>query len=77
MDMTISKWGNSLGVRIPGAVAKEAGIGLGTPVHISAVKGRIVLEPLRYDLKSLVSGISPENRHKAIDSGAQAGHEAW
>ncbi len=80
MDMTISKWGNSLGVRIPGAVAKEAGAwGLeNRPVHISAVKGRIVLEPkLRYDLKSLVSGISPDNRHKAIDSGAQVGHEAW
>jgi antitoxin MazE len=77
MDMTISKWGNSLGVRIPGAIAKEVGIGLGTPVHISAVKGRIVLEPLRYDLKRLVSGISPENRHKAIDSGTQVGHEAW
>ncbi|MDP9127012.1 MAG: AbrB/MazE/SpoVT family DNA-binding domain-containing protein [Pseudomonadota bacterium] len=77
MDMTISKWGNSLGVRIPGAVAKEAGIGLGTPVHISAIKGRIVLEPLRYNLKNLVSGISPKNQHKAIDTGAQAGHEAW
>lgn len=77
MDMTINKWGNSLGVRIPGAVAKEAGIGLGTSVHITAVKGRIVLEPIRYDLKSLVGGISSDNRHDAIAVGTPVGNEIW
>jgi len=77
MDMTISKWGNSLGVRIPGAVAKAAGIGLGTPVHITADKGRIVLEPVRYDLKSLLSGVTQKNRHPAIDTGSAVGEEAW
>ncbi len=77
MDMTISKWGNSLGVRIPGAVAKAAGIGLGTPVHITAIKGRIVLEPIRYDLKNLLSGITQKNRHPPIDTGSTRGGEAW
>ena len=77
MDMTISKWGNSLGVRIPRAVAKAAGIGLGTPVHITADKGRIVLEPVRYDLKSLLSGVTQKNRHPAIDTSSAVGEEAW
>jgi antitoxin MazE len=77
MDMTISKWGNSLGVRIPGAVAKAAGIGLGTPVHITADKGRIVLEPVRYDLKSLLSGVTQKNRHPAINTGPAASGEVW
>jgi antitoxin MazE len=77
MDMTISKWGNSLGVRIPGAVAKAAGIGLGTPVHITAIKGRIVLEPVRYDLKNLLSAITQKNRHPVIDTGSTTGSEAW
>ncbi len=77
MDMTISKWGNSLGVRIPGAVAKAAGIGWGTPVRITADKGRIVLEPVRYDLKSLLSGVTQKNRHPAIDTRTAVGDEAW
>ena len=75
--MTISKWGNSLGVRIPGVVAREAGIGLGTPVRITALRGRIVLEPIRYDLKNLVKGITSENKHKAIGVGQPVGNEVW
>lgn len=77
MDMIISKWGNSLGVRIPNAVAKEAGIGVGAPVHVSAVKGRIVLEPIRYNLETLVNGITARNRHDTIETGAPRGSEIW
>ena len=77
VDMTISKWGNSLGIRIPAAVAKAAGVGLGTPVHISVTKGRIVLEPVQYDLRSLLSGITKQNLHKEIDTGPVTGKEAW
>jgi antitoxin MazE len=77
MNTLISKWGNSLGVRIPIGLAKEAGIAEGVPVRVSAKKGRIVLEPLRYDLESLVKGISPQNRHSAVETGDAVGEEAW
>jgi len=58
-------------------VAKAAGIGLGTPVHITADKGRIVLEPVRYNLKSLLSGVTQKNHHPAIDTDSAVGEEAW
>jgi len=77
MSMTISKWGNSLGIRIPRGVAEEAGIGLGAPVKVSAQKGRIVVEPVVFDLNGLLKGITPQNRHNAIETGPSVGQEAW
>ena len=41
---TINQWGNGLAVRLTKAVAKAAGMGEGTPVKITAQKGRIVIE---------------------------------
>jgi antitoxin MazE len=77
LGVTVSKWGNSLGIRIPRGVAKEAGIGLGAPVKISAQKGRIVVEPVVFDLDSLIKRITPQNRHKASETGSAVGQEAW
>jgi antitoxin MazE len=77
MSITVSKWGNSLGIRIPLGVAKEAGIGLGSPVRVSAQKGRIVVEPVVFDLATLVKGITPQNRHNEIETGPAVGEEAW
>jgi antitoxin MazE len=68
--------GNSLGVRIPKSVAKEAGIGPGVSVRVSAQKGCIVLEPVRYELDSLIDGITAENRHEATKTGSPVGSEA-
>jgi antitoxin MazE len=41
-------------------------------------RGRIVVEPVRapvYDLKTLVAGITKENRHDEIDFGGPMGKE--
>ena len=76
-NTTITKWGNSLGIRIPNAVLKEAGIGAGTSVRVFTQKGRIVLEPVLHDLDRLVSGITRENRHAAIETGPPVGEEIW
>ncbi|MEO5922986.1 MAG: AbrB/MazE/SpoVT family DNA-binding domain-containing protein [Bryobacteraceae bacterium] len=34
--LTVQKWGNSLAVRIPSAIAKSAGFKAGQPVQVSA-----------------------------------------
>ena len=34
--LTVQKWGNSLAVRIPSAVARSAGFKVGQPVEVSA-----------------------------------------
>jgi len=77
MNMMITKWGNSLGVRIPGVIAKEAGLGVGSAVRVTVRNGRVVLEPTRYDLDSLVKDITPQNCHAATDTGAPVGQEIW
>lgn len=77
MNMMIAKWGNSLGVRIPRAIAEEVGVSSGMPVRLSARKGQILIEPVRYDLATLVAGISTKNRHGESDTGAPMGNEIW
>jgi antitoxin MazE len=77
---TLSKWGNSLAVRIPKSIATEARIREGDPVAVEVAKdGSIVLRPNRrvYVLDELVSAITPRNRHKESDWGPPSGKEIW
>jgi antitoxin MazE len=75
----IARWGNSLGVRLPKAVAAEAQLAEGDTVEVSVKGGAIVLRPARpiYSLDQLVAKITPRNRHREADWGAPAGHEQW
>ncbi len=80
MQGVVKKWGNSAAVRIPASVLEAAHVHLDQPVDVREEAGRIVIEPLRpmsYDLASLVAGITDENRHEPIETGAPAGQEAW
>ena len=75
----ISRWGNSLGLRLPKAVASEARIGEGDPVEVSVENGMIVIRPAQstYSLHELVSKITPHNRHGETDWGKPTGDEQW
>jgi antitoxin MazE len=76
----VKKWGNSAAVRIPAAVLEAAEIRLDQPVDVREEGGRIVIEPLRpnrYDLDSLVAGITDANRHAPMDMGKPVGREVW
>jgi antitoxin MazE len=79
-ESKISKWGNSLAVRIPLALAKQASLAEGDCVKMVLDEaGAIVLHPARrkYDLSDLVSRITRKNRHRETDWGRPAGEEAW
>ena len=79
-ETTVSKWGNSLAVRIPLAIAKQANIGEGDCVALTLDgDGGIVLRPTRrrYELSELVAGITPKNRHRETDWGQPQGGESW
>lgn len=43
--LTVQKWGNSLAVRIPAAIARHAHFHSGTPVELAVHKGVIVVRP--------------------------------
>ena len=82
MRAKISKWGNSLGVRLPKALAEQAGLREGQVVELSARPGglglRVVTPTPRYTLEELVAEmdrLGPENRPELIDWGPDVGAE--
>jgi antitoxin MazE len=79
-ETQVSKWGNSLAVRIPLALAREASLAEGDRLTLNvAADGSIVLRPARrkYELRQLVSRITTKNRHLEMDWGPPAGRESW
>jgi antitoxin MazE len=79
MITQISKWGNSLGLRLPKAVALEAQVDDGDSVDVSVKNGAIVVRPSRptYSLEDLVAKITPRNRHGETRWGPRVGKEEW
>jgi antitoxin MazE len=73
----VMKWGNSLAVRIPKAVAELAGLQEGDPILIDATNGHVELRAAERipTLKELVAQITPKNRHKEMDWGPDVGEE--
>lgn len=54
MVTTVSKWGNSLGVRIPASMIHDSGLTDGDKVKISqASNGDIVIQKIRKEKKDL------------------------
>jgi antitoxin MazE len=80
MKAKIQKWGNSLGVRIPKALAQEALVESDSLVDIVARNGKIIITPSVpevFSLRQLLSKVTDDNRHEEISTGAPAGREAW
>ena len=76
----VSKWGNSLAIRIPQAIVREARLEEGDRLSLDlSGDGSIVLRSSRrkYSLDQLVGGITPRNRHGETDWGAPQGKESW
>ncbi|MGH7094357.1 MAG: AbrB/MazE/SpoVT family DNA-binding domain-containing protein [Stellaceae bacterium] len=62
--LKVTKWGNSLGLRVPKEVAARAGLVEGARVDIEAfADGRIVVTPSRrrFTIEELVAGMTPEH----------------
>lgn len=76
MLMNISKWGNSLGVRIPKTFADKVGLHEGSLVDVFIDDHHLVIKK-GYSLKSLLAGVTPENIHKETSTGPSRGKEEW
>ncbi|GAA6618066.1 AbrB/MazE/SpoVT family DNA-binding domain-containing protein [Scytonema sp. NUACC26] len=80
MSTVISRWGNSLAIRIPKAVADRIQVEEGTHVSISISGDSIVITPQKrkkYTLDQLLEGMTPDNFHPEIDTGSAVGNEIW
>jgi antitoxin MazE len=77
MQVSVARWGNSLGLRIPKDVAERVGLQAGSRVEIEAENGRVVISPARprYALADLLKGMTPEAMHEAFDWGPDVGRE--
>ena len=78
MDTRVNPWGNSLGLRIPQALAREIGLEKGSKIKMTVEQGKLVIQPVRpVALQALVERITPENSYEAMDFGQAEGREVW
>lgn len=80
MKASVQRWGNSLALSIPKAVALESGLADGSVVDLKLRNGVIALIPERrqtHKLHELLSQITKRNLHTEVKTGAPAGKEVW
>ena len=80
METTIKKWGNSLALRIPKALAKEAGLYYELSVELTLLDGKLVIAPIerpKLDLEAMLDQITEENLHSEVNVGPAVGQEVW
>lgn len=79
MQLAIAKWGNSLALRLPRHVVKDANLAEGSPVELAVRDGSVVVTPVRkkFRLDDLLAQMTDEHRHPETDWGTPQGDEAW
>lgn len=89
MNIVVSKWGNSLGIRIPEFIANSMNLGKGSHVSIDIDHDTITLKPVKSEdikIENLMESfyhkpltkITPEDvgESELVDWGEDAGNEA-
>jgi antitoxin MazE len=78
MKATIQKWGNSLALRLPKALAEEAKIREGSKVELVGTPDGVLVKARRkprYRLSDLLAEVTPQNVHPQTEWGASVGRE--
>ena len=80
MSVTLRRWGNSMGLRLPKPLLDQLGLGEGSQVDLKVENGRLVIEPhraRRLTLKDVLKGFSPDDRPGEVGWGPPVGKEVW
>jgi antitoxin MazE len=80
MKAQVQKWGNSLALRIPRAIAGDCGLSSGSEVELSLEDGRLTITPISswsLKLESILDQIHPEELHREVETGGPVGNEVW
>ena len=80
METVVSKWGNSLALRLPKEISSSLGIINGSVVNIRARKSKIEItlaDNKGISLDALLDGINDGNLHSEISTGTSVGNELW
>lgn len=69
MKSIIQKWGNSLAIRIPQAVAQQCHLRQGSPIDIAVEDKKIIIKLVRkkMNLSKLLADINESNLHDKLD----------
>lgn len=69
MRARVSRWGNSLAIRLPKAVAASLRVREGEPVDLVIEGETLLIRPgrPRYTLEELVAAMRPENEPEVLD----------
>ena len=77
----VAKWGNSIAVRIPDRIVRDAGLVQGGAISVSWNRNKVVIEKLTrtHDaLSGLIDRITDKNRHDYAWKGVEPkGAEVW
>jgi antitoxin MazE len=80
MSVTLHRWGNSVGLRLPKPMLKQLGLTEGSKVEVKIEDNRLVIEPSgrrRYTMAELLEGFIPDDRSGEVDWGPPVGREVW
>ncbi len=79
MNSKLTRWGNSLGVRIPKQIAEKARLSEGDEIEISQEGNKVILTSRKksYSLDELLEGMTEEHLHSEVDWGKSEGTEQW
>jgi antitoxin MazE len=74
MHVQFARWGNSLALRIPKAMAESISATAGSPATIAVENGALVVRPAvpSYRIEDLVEGMQPQQE---LMTGAPVGKE--
>lgn len=81
MQATLSKWGNSQGIRLPKGIIQDLNLVIGEKMNISYDNKKITFEPIRnqkikYDLTDLLAKMPDDYQVNEVFNDSQ-GIEAW
>ncbi len=80
MSVTLHKWGNSVGLRLPKPLLDQLGLKAGAQVEVKVEGNCLVIEPThrrRYTMAELLEGFTPDDRPEEVDWGPPVGREVW
>ena len=81
MQVEVSKWGNSLALRIPTAMAKELGVASGSKAELTVRNGKLVLSPekkisRKERYQRLLASLEHLPKEGEVPVGGELGNEA-
>jgi antitoxin MazE len=79
MAVTLQRWGNSLGIRLPRPLLDQLGLGEGAQLDVRLDGDKLVLARAsrRPRMSELLEGMTPEDRPEEVDWGPPVGKEDW